>query len=140
MGKYTSHSRIQQPPRPTGVHPLMRGIGCIMIVIVPILSYGISVLLVNYGAKQGWPIPPSWFGPPTIHPLLWKLQGLQSILQFLQRQTNLEAYLAFTVVMIVVIGGVMTLFYGYMYTIFGPPKYGPQDAPPIRKKVKAYKR
>jgi len=118
----------------------MRGIGCIMIVVVPILAYGIAVLLVNYGASHGWPIPPSWFGPPTIHPLLWKLQGLQTILLFIQAQNNLDANLIFAVAITVVIGGVMSMIYGYMYTLFGPPRYGPQDAPPIRKKVKRYTR
>ncbi len=142
MGKYTSSYRRTPPkPRQTGVHPVMRGIGCIMMIVVPILSYGIAILLVNYGAAQGWPIPREWFGTPSIPPILDKLQGLQPILQFIKAQTNLEAYLVATLVMIVVIGGFMTLIYGWLYTIFGPPKYGPQDAPPIKgRKVKAYKR
>jgi len=107
---------------------------------VPILAWGIAVLLVNYGAAHGWPIPPTWYGPPTIPPLLSKLQGLQPILQFLQAQNNLKANLIFAVAITVVIGGIMSMIYGYIYTIFGPPRYGPQDAPPIRIKVKRYKR
>lgn len=141
MGKYSSNYLRKQPRRPTGVHPVMRGIGCIMIVVVPILAYGISILVVNYGIAQRWPIPREWLGAPTIHPLLWKVQGLISALQFLQRQNNLEANLAFTVVMILVIGGVMAVVYGFIYSMFGPPKYGPQDAPPIKgRKIKPYKR
>jgi len=119
----------------------MRGIGCIMIVVVPLLAYGVSVLLVNYGAKRGWPIPPNWYGPPSIHPLLWKFQGLQPILQFIQAQNNLDANLIFAVALTIVIGGIMSIIYGYIYTLFGPPRYGPQDAPPIKGvKVKRYKR
>lgn len=119
----------------------MRGIGCIMIIIVPILAYGLAGLLVNYAMSRGWPIPPSWLGPPTIHPLLLRLQGLQSIILFLQLQNNLEANLAFALVLTIVIGGIMSIIYGYVYTLFGPPRYGPQDAPPIRGvKVKRYKR
>ena len=141
MGKYSSANRQAPKPRDLGVHPVMRGIGCIMMVVVPILAYGIYVLLVNYGQKQGWPIPPTWFGPPDIHPLLWKLQGLRPILEFLQTQNNLEANLIFTVAITVVIGGIMSMIYGYVYSIFGPPRYGPQDAPPIRgARVKRYKR
>ncbi len=140
MGKYTSYSRQKPKPREVGVHPVMRGIGCIMIIVVPILAWGIAVLLVNYGAAHGWPIPPTWYGPPTIPPLLSKLQGLQPILQFLQAQNNLKANLIFAVAITVVIGGIMSMIYGYIYTIFGPPRYGPQDAPPIRIKVKRYKR
>ena len=140
MGKYSSYIRQKPKPRNSGVHPVMRGIGCIMIVLVPILAYGASVLLVNYGAAHGWLIPPNWYGPPGIPPLLWKVQGLQPILQFIQAQNNLEAYLVFTIVITVVIGLIMSILYGYMYRIFGPPLYGPQDEPPIRKKVKRYTR
>jgi hypothetical protein len=140
MGKYSSYSHKQEKPRVVGVHPVMRGIGCIMIILVPILSYGIAVLLVNYGFSHGWPIPPAWFGHPTIHPLLLKLEGLRPIWDFLILQNNLIANLIFTVAVMVVIGGIMSMIYGYMYTLFGPPRYGPMDVPPIRIKVKRYKR
>jgi hypothetical protein len=141
MGKYSSYSRPKPKPRAVTVHPVMRGIGCILMVVVPILAYGGAVLLVNYGATHGWPIPPNWFGPPAIHPFLWNIQGLRTILAFIQAQNNLEANLIFTIALIIVIGGIMSLIYGYTYTLFGPPRYGPQDAPPIRGvKVKRYKR
>ncbi|HLO30643.1 MAG TPA: hypothetical protein VK249_15975 [Anaerolineales bacterium] len=142
MGKYSTYSRQQKQPKPgeLGVHPVMRGIGCIMIVVVPILAYGIAVWLVQYGGSHQWPIPPDWFGPPTFPPLLHKLKGLETILFFLQQQNNLKANVIFAIAITVVIGGIMSMIYGYMYTIFGPPRYGPQDEPPIRVKVKRYKR
>jgi len=141
MGKYTSHVKQKVKPRNVGVHPVMRGIGCIMMVVVPILSYGAALLLVDYGIQRGWPIPPGWLEPIRIHPLLFQLRGLEPIWNFLLVQDNFMAVIVFTLAIIVVIGGVMSLIYGYIYTIFGPPRYGPQDAPPIRGvKVKRYKR
>jgi hypothetical protein len=140
MGKYTSVRKVAPPPRNRDVHPLMRGIGCIMMVIVPILAYGSAVLLVNYGTSRGWPIPPTWLGAPTFHPLLWRLQGLTTVLGFLQAQTNLIANLVFAVAITVLVGGVMSIIYGYIYKFFGPPQYGPTDAPPERIKVKKYTR
>lgn len=140
MGKYTSVRKAAPPPRNQEVHPLMRGIGCIMMIIVPILAYGSAVLLVNYGVSRGWPIPPSWLGTPTFHPLLWRLQGLTTVLGFLQSQTNLMANLVFAIAITVVIGGIMAIIYGYIYKLFGPPQYGPTDAPPERVKVKKYTR
>ena len=78
MGKYTSR-KVEAPKKPKGqIHPLMRGIGCILIAIVPLLSYGTAVLLVKYGISQGWPIPPAWLGTPRIHPLLLNLHTDQS--------------------------------------------------------------
>ena len=141
MGKYTTRS-IQAPKRPrnVGVHPVMRGIGCIMMVLVPILAYGTALLVVDYGIRNGWPIPPSWLQPVTIHPLLLQLRGLDGVWAFLRRQENLMAVVVFTIAITIVMGGIMSIIYGYIYTLFGPPQYGPQDAPPIRVKVKRYKR
>lgn len=140
MGRYTSYQKQQARVQRGQVHPVMRGIGCILFVIVPILSYGVAVLLVNYGVKSGWPIPPNWLGFPTIPPLLWRLGGLQTVLTFIQAQNNLTANLVFAIAMVVVIFGVLSMIYGFMFKLLGPPQYGPTDAPPPRIKVKRYKR
>ena len=140
MGKYRTHSRQAPKRRSYGVHPVMRGIGCIMMIVVPILAYGIALLLVDYGIRQGWPIPANWLQPITIHPLLFRLRGLTPVWNFLLVQDNLIAVVVFTIAIIVVIGGLMSIIFGYLYSLFGPPRYGPQDAPPIRVKVKRYKR
>lgn len=140
MGKYTTYNRTPPKPRNVGVHPVMRGIGCIMMIVVPVLAYGTALFLVDYGIRQGWPIPPNWLQPIRIHPLLLRLQGLEPIWNFLLVQDNLIAVLVFTIAITIVVGGIMSVLYGYMYTLFGPPRYGPQDAPPIRVKVKRYKR
>ena len=140
MGRYTSYQKQEGPIKRGQVHPVMRGIGCILLVLVPILSYGTSVILVNYGIKNGWPIPPNWLGTPTIHPLLLRLVGLRPILNFLAAQTNLMANIIFTIAIAVVIFGIISMLYGFMFSIMGPPQYGPTDAPPIRVRTKRYKR
>lgn len=140
MGKYTTYKKTPPKPRNLGVHPVMRGIGCIMMIVVPLLSYGIALFLVDYGIRQRWPLPASWLEPLSIHPLLLNLRGLDPVWNFLLRQDNLIAVLVFTIATIIVIGGLMSVLYGYIYTLFGPSQYGPQDAPPIRVKVKRYKR
>lgn len=111
-----------------------------MIILVPPLSYGIAMLLVQTGAEQGWPIPPEWLGHIEINPLAFRLKGLAPLFSLLERQTNLIANLVFAFGIMVVIGGFMAIFFGYLYKFFGPSQYGPQDAPPIRVKVKRYKR
>lgn len=141
MGRYTSYQQQKARAQRGQVHPVMRGIGCILFVIVPIIAYGTAVILVNYGARSGWPIPPNWLGTPTIPPLLLRLQGLRPIFDFLISQTNLTANLIFAIAITVVIFGIMSMIYGFMFRIMGPPQYGPTDAPPIRGvKVKRYKR
>jgi hypothetical protein len=123
-----------------GVHPVARGIGCIMMVVVPILAYGLAILLVNYGAARGWPIPSEWLGRPVLPRFILGIENLTPLWNFLAAQNNLIANLVFAIALTVLIGGLMSIIYGYVYTLFGPPKYGPQDAPPVRVKVKRYKR
>ncbi len=140
MGKYTTYRTQPPKPRNVGVHPIVRGIGCIMMIVVPILAYGFAILLVNYGISRGWPLPASWLGIPTIPQFLLGIRVLAPFWNFLLVQNNLIANLVFAIVLTIIIGGLMSILYGYIYTIFGPPLYGPQDAPPIRTKVKRYKR
>ncbi len=140
MGKYTSMSRQKETPRVTGVHPIMKGLGCIMIIIVPVISYGAAILIVNLGIARGWSFPDGWLGTPQFHPLLWNISGLAYILSLLQTQNNLTANAVFALGISILIGGIMAVIFGYIYRIFGPPQYGPMDAPPMRVKVKRYKR
>ena len=141
MGRYTSYQKPKPKVDRNQVNPVMRGIGCILIVLIPILAYGSAVYLVNYGIRTGWPIPLAWLGAPEIYPLLWKLSGLTVILNFVHAQNNLWANLVFAFAISIVIFGIMAIIYGFIYKLFGPPEYGPTDVPPIRGvKVKRYKR
>ena len=140
MGRYTSYQKRQSEIQRGQIHPVMRGIGCVLLVIVPLLSYGIAVLVVKYGVQHGWPIPPNWLGTPTIPALLLKLAGLRMIFDFLILQTNLTANLIFGLAIAILIFGVMAIIYGFTFRLMGPPEYGPTDVPPVRVKVKRYKR
>lgn len=140
MGKYTSMTKKQETPRITDVNPVMKGLGCFIVLLVPPLSYVTAVLLVDYGVGQGWPLPPAWLGYVDINPLVWRLEGLAPILTLIEAQANLIANLVFAFGITVAIGSVMAVFFGYLYKFFGPSPYGPTDVPPIRVKVKRYKR
>lgn len=140
MGKYTSMAKKKETPRVTGVNPAMKGLGCFIFLLVPPLSYGIAALLVQIGVQQGWPLPPAWLGYVDIHPVVWRLEGLSPILTLIETQANLLANLVFTFGIMIAIGSVMGVLFGYIYKFFGPSPYGPTDVPPIRVKVKRYKR
>lgn len=133
-------SRKKEAPRNQSVNPVMRGIGCIFIAIVPPLAYGAAVILIPLMVNSGVPIPPDWLGTPQFYPWLWRLEGLAVVMNFLSAQTNLVANLVFTIVISIVVGGIMSIIFGYIYKLFGPSQYGPLDVPPPRIKVKRYKR
>jgi hypothetical protein len=139
MGKYSSNSRRQAAPDRHRMPPLVRGIGCITMVLVPILAYGTAVFLVS-GPGRSWPIPVTWLGTPHLPGFMFSLPGLVGFSAFLQAQNNLTANFVFAIALTGIIYGFMSIIYGYIYNMFGPPKYGPTDVPPPRVKTKKYTR
>ncbi len=139
MSKYSSSAHRTPPPPRNQVSPLVRGIGCLMMAIVPVFSWALAEYLIA-GPARGWGLPPEWLGYPTIPPLLLSLSGLSGVWSFLQAQPALTGKIVFTVAIMIVLGGVMTIVYGYAYTLLGPSQYGPQDVPPPNVRTKKYKR
>ncbi len=140
MGKYSTRSRGPATPDPKRtVNPYMRGIGCLLMVVVPVFSYGLGDFL----AKQGFgrPIlPDSWYGYMNISSWLTQLTGIGVVARWLGSIRNLPATLALAAVSIVIVGGIISIVYGYMYSLLSPAKYGAMDVPPPRVKTKKYKR
>ncbi len=138
MGKYSPTTtrpklRIERP------HPIWRGIGCILMVVVPIISFALAELTVQSTWAQQY-IPYQLLGYPVMPAVLWKPGFLNPILGFIQTQEYLYAVLILTVFYIVVIGAFVSVGNAYLYKTFAPSHLGPQDAPPPKIKVKPYKR
>jgi uncharacterized membrane protein YidH (DUF202 family) len=115
MTKYMRpYQQSTQKPRRV-VHPIWRGIGCVLIIMIPILSYAIASLVVEANNTQHWfQIPKEIANSLTI-------PGLGTV-----GYTEL----ALTVIIMVIGYGILTLFYALIYRIFGPSNLGPMDAPP----------
>jgi uncharacterized membrane protein len=71
---------------------------------------------------------------------VYRLTGVSVIATYLASINHLQATLVFTVIAIIVIGGIISVVYGYMYEMLAPSQYGPTDVPPPRVKTKKYKR
>jgi hypothetical protein len=141
MTKYTTaNQRRRATPREEEIHAIWRGIGCLLILIVPTMSYFLAVASVQLAVDQNWPMPYQLMGYPVMPDLLWKAAGLTSLLAFIQSQDNLYAVLAITLVYVVIFSALVSVIYAFVYRYVGPSRYGPQDAPPPKVKVKRYKR
>ncbi len=139
MGRYsptttrTPKSRIERP------HPVWRGIGCILMILVPILSFGLAEITVQNAWAQQY-IPYQLLGNPVMPANWWKLQFFNPLLGFIQAQDNLYGVAIFFIFYLLVIGAFVSVGNAYVYKTLGPPRYGPQDAPPPKMKVRRYKR
>lgn len=139
MGKYTSRVKKPAMPKRNTVNPYMRGIGCLLMLIVPVFSYAAGDLLAGQGFGRQI-IPAEWYGYVTFPPVLANLTGLSGLLRFLAGIRHLPATLALAAVVMIVVGGIISVIFGWMYSLFAPSMYGPMDVPPPRVKTKKYKR
>lgn len=139
MGKYV-RERTTLSERTKLPHPIWRGIGCFAILIIPVISYGLAILLVGYALERGISIPVELLGYPVMPDWLFGVPGLVGALSWIQSQPNLYAYLIATFFMMLVVSGTFSFIYAIMYRFIGPPRYTRLDAPPSNIKVKKYKR
>jgi len=139
MGKYGSRVKKEAAPKRGTVNPYMRGIGCLFMLVVPVFSYAAGSAL----AEQGFGyqiIPPEWYGYIRVPPALANFSGLNTIFGFLASIPHLAATLAIAVIVMIIVGGLISVIFGWMYSLFAPSPYGPTDVPPPRVKTKKYKR
>lgn len=119
MGRYRSYTRQEVKERPWEVHPIWRGLGCILIILIPIMAYAAAVVVVHENLVNKWvDLPPELTGFIVI-PYL----GVRVFF----------AEIAATLLFMFIGYGILVLIYSIMYRIVGPPRYGPLDSPPIRR-------
>ncbi len=140
MSKYRSSSLVKVKERNKQPHYLWRGIGCVMMLIIPAMSYAAASITVSTLLNTGYPIPYQLLGRPVFPSLFYKSQGLMVILAPITKISNLYANLVVAFIYMLVLGGMISLIYALVFRFFGPSRYSPLDEPPPKYKAKAYKR
>jgi hypothetical protein len=131
MGKYdTASYRTPPPRRPWTIHPIWRGIGCLWLLISPVIAYAIASLLVKYDMETGiFPIPTDLSRSVTIpFARYFPINNLTV--------PNMYANLMVTALILLIGFGVVMVIYAIIYSVSGPSRLGPLDAPPIRRKTR----
>ena len=97
------------------VHPVWRGIGCFLLILLPIVAFAGAKSLVQANFTQRWVQMPAELGISFVVPVVGRV---------------LYADLAVTVILIVIGFALLTVVYAIIYRIIGIPRYGPLDSPP----------
>ncbi len=136
MGQY-----YRQPPRrPEGPHAVWNGLGCLMLIVVPAMSIALAILAVDLIVAENMPIPYQLLGYPRFPNFLYATPGLASIFGAIASVNNLYAYIVVSLIFILVLGGIVSMFYAAVYRLAGPSRYGPLDEPPLKIRTKTFKR
>ncbi|MBT3337410.1 MAG: hypothetical protein HN855_16730 [Anaerolineae bacterium] len=131
MGNYRFEQKKKKKEMPAG----WRGIGCLLMLILPVFSYLAAKILVKVDIIRTlfYRLSPNLFGAPSIHPLLYKLKGLSAILGTIRSWKDIGAELVLAVILLIIFSGIISVIYGFMYRAVAPSRYGPTDAPPPKK-------
>jgi ABC-type Fe3+ transport system permease subunit len=122
MGRYRSYTRQEVKERPWEVHPIWRGLGCLLIILIPIMAYAGAVVIVRANFVNRWVALPTELTRYFVIPYL----GV----------TVYYAVIAVTLLLLFLGYGILVLVYAFMYRLVGPSRYGPLDSPPIKRKPK----
>lgn len=132
MGYSTRKFEKPREEKPWTVHPIWRGIGCFMIILIPIMAWaGMNVIMQSNLVTK---LPASFS-----QPVIFKLTDYDFVnVVVLWLNANLgERGFTFGVVIFflgfMLVGYLLlVILYGALFRMMGPPKYGPQDSPPIK--------
>jgi hypothetical protein len=110
--------------RPWKVHPIWNAIGCLFLILIPILAYTGATLLVEANVEAKWIAVSNDLMRTIRLPVL----GLEA--------PHFLANLLAAGVLILLGYGLLMVIYAALYSIIGPEKYSPLDSPPIKRSSK----
>lgn len=138
MAKYSKYQRKSAPRRQ--MSPAWRGIGCLLMIIVPAISYGIGYAFLQEAKRRNL-VPPDLLGYFHFPDWIWNIPFLNTIAGFLGSLKDVWATLIFFFVTLFIMAGLVSLIWSFIYQTFGPPRYTELDAVPDKhRKAKEYKR
>ena len=137
MGKYTRFQR--KAPGKKALNPIWRGIGCILIIVVPLLAFWMMLVLVPPIIATG-KVPYQLVGRVHFPEWAFKFKIVGLVATFISSIDNLWISIITFFVMLVILTGFMSLPYAILYSLIGPARYTEMDAPPTKHKVKKYTR
>lgn len=117
----SSRFRNAEPEHKDPVNPVWRGIGCLLMIIIPIMSFAVSILL--YQAK----VPQEYF------PLTRDLANMTHIPVF--NVTIPLFYVLIVTALVTFLGYIaLTVFYSLVFRVGSGSRYGPLDSAPIKRR------
>ena len=137
MSKYSKYQKDVHVTHE--MNPLWRGVGCLLIVLVPLLAYGL-MLLVMPPVLATHLVPAELQGFVRFPDWVLKVRVLSSVALFIGSIKNLWLGLLLFLLVLLILAGIISLLYTAVYQAVGPARYTEKDAPPTKYKGKKYTR
>jgi hypothetical protein len=122
------------------IHPAWTGIGCLMILIVPIMSGAAALELVKLARAQGWPMMNDLSGYARLPDVFYTLPVISLAANYISSIPDFWGVALFFLITLLILSGILSFGYAVTYRMIGPPRYLPNDEPAPRVKLKKYTR
>jgi hypothetical protein len=115
MAKYQSYQKRDTGPKEKPyLHPIWRGVGFVMMVIIPVVSIAAGQYIFEQNKIEHWFGIPSWL-----------------VIRFFKFDPFILAKVVLILLLMVIITSVLYTLSVFIIRVFGGPRYGPYDVPPV---------
>ena len=111
MGKY-NYFQKEKGPQNKGLHPVWRGIGCLITIITPIISGAASSVLVSFGKSQKWPFLYQLSGYFRFPDVFYQIPTVMKVANYISSIADFKALFVFFVVFLLLFSSVFSLKIG----------------------------
>jgi hypothetical protein len=132
MSKYAGYRRESvAKKRKWKVHPVWRGIGLLMMILIPIMAWAAADVFLTENQKARWlPLPAEMYQPMGFVGFRVEEAGGMFIGTYVPWNLGL---VLFTGIFMAVGFGLFTVLYAFIYRMVAPPRYMGYDSPPVGK-------
>jgi hypothetical protein len=133
MTKYTRVTH-KTDERPWKIHPIWRGIGCFMIIIIVVMAYAGAKEFVDWNERtQKLSLPDQLYDKVQISYTKY-IPALKEDDVVNKSLANVKyGYLVFMLIFMFIGFGAFSFVYSALYRVSGPSRYSPLDSPEVRK-------
>ncbi len=130
MGFSSQQYRKEQQGRKWKINPAWRGIGCFLILLIPIMAWVGATMVLQSNIKL--PLQ-SEMNKQVILPYIHVKEIDRIITQvniYFRSAGFMSGQIYITILFLFVGYGLLAFIYSVLYAMAGPPRYGPFDVPP----------
>jgi len=132
MGSYS----FEKPKKKKELSAGWRGIGCLLMIFLPVVSYYGAFLLLKMpaiGSVFAGAMPKLYISIP-LPSALYKITFMTGLWRWVETQNTLLVSFILGSLILVLLFTFVSAIYSIMYRAVAPPKYGPTDAPPQKRR------
>lgn len=121
MSNYSLYQKKEKKPKKT-IHPIWRGIGCVLLVVIPFISYIAADFLITNHEDFSWVVI------------------TQELMVNYPKDPYILEKIFYTAIIVFILYLILTVITFFVDRFFGPSHYGPYDVPPNEVEIKRSKR